>query len=557
MAEETLSIAETASFQENLPKYINLRSWVLWYPDLFCDLIKPTHGGINLHMDQRLLLRCATRFWSVYGCFPRGWGKTFDEVLSEFIIAICYPNIQLSISAQTRQNSAGMLKDKCHEIVRAFPMFENEILKKHFHKDDAAIVFKNGARIDNLANSQNSKGQRRHRLVMEESALMNASTFEDALQPIVEVSRYTVGKLAIVNPEELNQAISFYTTPGWKGSDEYTRNIKMIRDMVDLKGKMVLGSNWMLACWYGRGSTKPQIFEKQRTMSSIAFSQNYGGQWTGSSNDALVNINRLMDCRVLEEPLWEYDDSGDEFYMGVDVARSEKEINNQSSAVIIRVKRNPVSGRILYTDVVNVCNISNTLNFTEQACILKKMASRYRVKKVILDGNGLGTGLVDMLLRNSVDPMTKEPLGCWDTINTDAKPESDNADRILYDFKAQSAQSEVLSVFIDMVDSKRLRLLEKRQENDFTLKDREDFERKILPFIQTDLLFEEISNLKLKVTGRGGLTVEQVVRKLNKDRFSALAYVVWYVCKFENVTAKKRSSESISSLFQFRAPKIK
>ena len=122
----------------------------------------------------------------------------------------------------------------------------------------------NGARIDVLANSQNSKGQRRKRINIEESALLDAATFDDALKPIVEVSRYTCGKLAIVNPEELNQQIHFFTTPGWRGSDEYVRNMQMIRNMVDLKGEIVIGSDWKLGCWYGRGSSKSQILQKKR-----------------------------------------------------------------------------------------------------------------------------------------------------------------------------------------------------------------------------------------------------------------------------------------------------
>ena len=85
---------------------------------------------------------------------------------------------------------------------------------------------------------------------------MDNVIFEDALEPVVEVGRTTCGKLAIVNPEEMNQQINFYTTPGFRGSDEFNRNLAMFKDMRDVNGKIVLGSNWMLGCWYGRGSSK-------------------------------------------------------------------------------------------------------------------------------------------------------------------------------------------------------------------------------------------------------------------------------------------------------------
>ena len=63
---------QQTTFEKNLQKYIELSSWILWYPDLFIDMLKPVDGGINLHSDQRIFLRCALRFFSMYGCFPRG-----------------------------------------------------------------------------------------------------------------------------------------------------------------------------------------------------------------------------------------------------------------------------------------------------------------------------------------------------------------------------------------------------------------------------------------------------------------------------------------------------
>lgn len=523
---------------------------MLWYPDLFLDLIKPHERGINLHSDQRVFLRCATRFFSMYGCFPRGWGKTWDEVAAMFIVAIRYPNIELSLTAQTKENSAKLLKDKYNELIRQYPMLGNEILEYHFSRSDAEVIFKNSAKVDSLANSQSSKGQRRKRINIEESVLMDNETFEDALKPIVEVSRYTCGKLAIVNPEELNQQINFFTTPGWRGSDEFNRSLQMIRNMCDLKGEIVLGANWMLGCWYGRGSTKSQILQKKQTMSPIAFDQNYGGKWTGTSSGALVNINKLINCRSLTTPVLEAEHKGDEYYLAVDVARSQNASNNQSSVAVGKVNRNKETNRIVSIDIVNIVNIPNVLNFTTQAVMVKKIKRNYRAKVVVVDGNGLGAGLIDELLKESYDPVTKEPLGCWNTINTDNEPELNTAECCLFDLKAQTYQSKIITTFIDMVDSERVRLLEKRSEPDLTIKSDNDLKTKVLPFVETDLLVEEISNLRLKHLSSGNLTVERVVSRLDKDRFSALAYLLFYINEYENFlkTEKKNNIQSLVAL---------
>lgn len=544
-----------SKFEENLPKYKKFSSWVIWYPDLFLDLLKPQEGGINLNTDQRVFLRSATRFFSMYGCFTRGWGKTFCEFLAMIVVAIKYPNIELSLTAQTRENAVKLLKDKYNEVLRQYPILQNEIVKSSFTRDTAEIVLKNGARIDALANSQTSKGLRRKRINIEESVLMDNETFEDALKPVVEVPRYTCGKLAIVNPEELNQQINFFTTPGWRGSDEFNRSLRMIKSMINLDGEIVLGADWKLGCWYGRGSSKSQILQKKQDMSPIAFAQNYGGKWTGSSTGALVNINKLINCRKLNSPILKPSHKGDEYYIGVDVARSENTANNQSSVMVIKANRNKENNRISSLDLVNLFNISNTLNFTEQAIFVKRIKRNYNAKMVIVDGNGLGAGLVDELLKETIDPLTGESLGCWDTVNTDNKPEMQNAEPCLFDLKAQSFQSKIITVFIDMVDSGRLRLLKKRESSDVLIKDENDIETKIAPYVQTDLLIEEISNLKLRHL-TNGLGIEKVVKRLNKDRFSALSYVLFYINEFESQSNDNTGIDISQIIGLTRKPKI-
>lgn len=455
--------------------------------------------------------------------------NTFCEFATMVITAIRYPNIEIGLTAQTKENAASLLKDKYNELIRYYPMLLNEIKKTSFIKGDALIVFKNDARIDALANAQSSKGQRRKRLNIEESNLMDNVTFEDALEPVVEVGRITTGKLAVTNPEELNQQINFFTTPGFRGSDEYRRSLQMIQDMRDLKGKIVLGSDWMLGCWYGRGSSKSVILKKKNDSSPIAFDMNYGGKWVGSATGALVNINRLMNCRTLTEPVLASSNDNDEFYMAMDVARSQNRSNNQSSIAVGQVIRNN-EGKIENINLVNIIHVSNMLNFATQACIAKRIQKRYNARIVVVDGNGLGTGLIDELMKESFDPKSGETYPAWDTINTTAEPETRKAKKCLFDLKAQSAQTSIISNFIDMIDSGKFRFLESRNGGDYSIKDNDDLNSKVMPFVQEELFFQEVGNLKLVQNGKN-LSVEKVVNKFDKDRFSAVAYLLYYIVK--------------------------
>ena len=208
--------------------------------------------------------------------------------------------------------------------------------------------------------------------------------------------------------------------------------------MIKLNGKIILGSSFWLPCWYGRGSTKSQIFQKKRDMTMVSFAQNYESKWVGASNGALVNINKLMNCRSLPYPILQSKNESDEYYLGVDVARSQNTNNNQSFIAVVKVNRSKDKSRIVSMDLVNLINIPNIMNFTAQACVVKKYKQLYNAKAVVVDGNGLGAGLIDELLKESFDPITKMSLGVWDTINDDNEPEiPDIAEKILYNLKAR------------------------------------------------------------------------------------------------------------------------
>lgn len=556
--ERILAIQDDSVFGKNLYNYYEFISWARWYPDLFIDLLRTEKSNFNMHFDQRVFLRSDVRFMNMYGTFSRGYAKTFNEVLSCVIVAILFPQIELAISAQTKENAADLLKSKFNEIRNKFPLIENELEKEpKFIKGDALIQFKNGSSIDAIANAQTTKGQRRRRLKIEEAALLNNELYQDALEPVTEVPRYTVGKMALVDPQELNQQIHFFTTSGFRGSDEYQRSIDMYDNMCELKGQIVLGASWMLPCWYGRGSNKSQILRKKSTSSPIAFAQNYEQEWVGSSDGALVDINKLMNCRTLTTPMINFNKLDEEFYLGVDVARSQKATNNQSSIAIGRVIRNKESNRIVSIEIPNIMTVSNAMNFSAQACLVKKTKKNFLAKAVIADGNGLGAGLIDELLKESYDPITGEYLGCWNTMNTDNQPEVRDAEKCLFDMKAQHFQSKVVADFIDAVESGKLKLLEKKQDTDFSSKDKQNMDLRVLPYIQTDLLFEEIANLKLKHMTNGALSVEKVVKKVDKDRFSALSYLIFYITEYCSAVKSKNNNTNVSSLTALaRKPKL-
>lgn len=523
-------------------------------PDLFWDLITPETGGIRLDLDQRVFLRSIARFLSTYGVFPRGYGKTLLEVMGMYHACIFFPDIEISMTAQTRENATKLVDEKHRELIKFYPLLSNEITKYSSSKDSVEVLFTSGSRIDVLANNQSTKGARRKRLNVEEAAQLNAALFDDVLEPIVNVPRRTIGKQALVNPEELNGSINFFTTSWYRGTDEYERNIQMIDDMADLKGKIVIGSDWQLACSYGRGETKAQLLDKKAKLSPTFFALNYESKWVGASDNALVDINKVMKLRVLPKP----DVKADKNYeciIVMDVARSSSDSNNQSSIAVLKYKKGK-RGNVTHIKLVNLFNLPNGLNFTAQTVELKRVVNLFKPKVVVVDVNGIGSAIRDEALKSTLDPVTGEELGCWDTINTEDEPEEDNAPKILYALTAQGINSDIIVSFIDAIESEKLQLLDKKSNQDYDAQDKDNFDTMIMPHIQTDFLLEEVANLKLKVLQNGKYTVEQITRRINKDRYSAVAMGLWYIKEYEDKFEKEMQKFDINKLFMFKRPKI-
>ena len=548
--------ATEAYVEKNKDNIRNLRSWALWYPDLFLDLLRPSSGGLRLHMDQRVSMRCDSRFFGYYGCFPRGSSKSLNQILVCIVLCIVYPGIEIAVSAQTKENAIALLTDKVNEALKWYPAIQDEVRVWKSNKLEAQLIFKNNARMTVLANSQSSKGMRRTRLRIEEAALLKSDVYEDALRPIVAVPRLTIGEYAVVNPEELSGQINFYTTTGFRGSDEFNRVTQMYDDMLELKGDIVLGADWMLPCWYGRTASKAEMLKIKASSSPMAFAMNYMEEWVGVATGALVSINNLLKCRNMLHPCFSAQPE-DEIVIGVDVARSEADANNRSAIVVTRIKRNQY-GRPSSIDLINILGVSNALSFEDQALMVKRIKEQYSNAEklnVVVDANGVGAGLVDALLQPTYDSEKDIEYPSWNTMNTDSEPYNPaEAEEILYALKAQGIQSKILSDFVGAVDSGVLRLLEQKQYDLIAAEQDDEYRGRFRPFIETNLLVDEIANLKVE-PGVRGIGIRQAVSRVNKDRFSALSYAIYYA--MDKAEGLSDMSEEFDKLFAFRAPKLR
>jgi ribonucleoside-diphosphate reductase alpha chain len=134
-------------------------------------------------------------------------------------------------------------------------------------------------------------------------------------------------------------------------------------------------------------------------------------------------------------------------------------------------------------------------------------------------------------------------------MNTEHEPELEDAEEVVYVLFSQSINHEIIVNFMNMVESGKLQLLTKRESRYYDLDDAEAFKTEVLPHIEVDFLVEEVANLKTKQLQSGQFTLEQLTKRVGKDRYSAVAYGLWYISKFEDNYENEGNYSAIDYLF--------
>ena len=71
---------------------------------------------------------------------------------------------------------------------------------------------------------------------------------------------------------------------------------------------------------------------------------------------------------------------------------------------------------------------------------------------------------------------------------------------------------------------------------------------RLMPHELTSILINEIMNLKIKPTGVGNqIAVEQINKRMTKDKFSAFEMGVWRISQIENEQLSRRRNRGLDS----------
>lgn len=545
------------------------------YPDLFVDFMvrgtreESKEGEFKFYFYQRVFLRSVMRYQYIYCVFPRAYSKSFLSVMALMVRCILYPGVHLFVTSGGKEQGASILHDKVHEICDLIPSFKREIVwgrgqkSTQEGKDRVRYVFKNGSVLDNLAARESTRGQRRNGGLMEECVGIDDQILREVIIPVMAIDRRA--KDGTTHEEEpVNKSQIYITTAGYKNTYPYDRLIGLLVRMVTQPDRcMVLGGTWRTPVAVGlQRKTFIEDQKQEGTFNEASFEREYESLWTGAVEDAFFNVETFNNNRVLNQP--EYEASGRSsklsyYILAVDVGRKG------CDTVICVFKVTPQPHGDPIKSLVNIYTMSDA-HFEDQAIKLKKLYYKYKARRIVIDANGLGVGLVDFMVKPQINPDTLDVIpdfGVYGGTQDDAVQEykkyktAGTEVDALYLMKANApVNTEAHTITQSVLNSGKIKflidertakqkLLSTKIGQNMTTEARQDYLR---PFTLTTALREEIMNLREENEGLN-IILKQANKTIKKDKFSALEYGLYYIKKEEEDKKKKKKFRASDWMF--------
>jgi len=544
-------------FQKHKERWRELCSYYRFYPDYFLDNISGDKPKIQLYFYQRIYLRIMMRYRKVFLTATRGTSKSFLQNLAFVLKCVMYPRTRLFCCAPGKEQSAKITADCLNDIFEYWPLLRNEVKTFVENKDYTKLIFFNGSRYDVVQMRDSSRGGRRFGGAVEEivDKKFDGDILNSVVIPLMANDR--TASCNKIDPNEIHKAEIYLTTAGTQQQFGYQKLREVYQDMVNGKSAFCLGNSYELPCLHGQ--LDYDFIEELRespTYSIMDFMREYQSIWTGSSSDSLVSDDKLKKSRIVGVAEWEHcGDDKIEYCLAYDVSRNEGDANALSCLVVI--KMTPKDNGDYLKEIVNIFSMEGQHSLL-QAKFLKQKVREFKARILVIDNNGLGVSVTDQLVLDLNDG--NPPYSVVNDSDYD-KYKLNNSIPMVFALKAQNKEtknSDMINHFMQVFNKLDIGLLKTEHEGIKSLekklkhkiKDSEELSNAQIPYILTSNLCEEILNLTYKQAG-SETRIDRVSRSIQKDKFSALMYgLYWiYLQEKKNKIKKRNTNISPSSYF--------
>lgn len=541
--------------------------------------------GINLKIFQQIILCEMNEKTNSMMVCCRGIGKSWLTALFCVIRCILYPNSVITCAAKTRKQGGIIISKIKDSFMPDSPNLRNEIEDIQVNQYNSVVKFRNGSRIVVVASNDGARGERSNVLVIDEFRLVDLRVLNDVLRKFLTAPRHC-GFMDLPEysdyPKEENKEI--YLSSAWYASS-------WAHDLFrSYAANMAAGRSYVCCDFPYQLSIKEGLLTRSRvetekldsTFNEVSWLMEMEGIFWSGADGALYSYEDISPSRKLKYAFYPPQIAAlisdkriktppklhnEIRVLSADIAlmASSKKSDNDATSIFINQMHLKENGRsqkrLVYTEN------NEGLRTEEQALVIRRLFAEFDCDYLVIDGRGLGIGVLDCLMADMYDSetgVTYGALSCYNNPEIAARCKVKGAPKVIWAITATAEFNSQCALGLRE---------EFRQGNLQLLCGEEDFEevfgsltgysklgvedklRLQSPYIHTSLLVNELINLEYESKNN----VVRVKEKtgMRKDRYSSLSYNIYVAKQIEREYASSQKKKSFQDLvFQFRQPEL-
>lgn len=564
-------------------------AWTAYYR---CNPARFAHDylHLDLRLFQKILLIMMNLSMEFVFIGSRGIGKTFLSAIFCVIRCILYPGTRICIASGTRGQSINVLEKIIQELKPNSPELAAEIDDKEtkINGTNAQIVFKNTSVIKVVTASDTSRGNRATLLLLDEFRMISKDVIDTILRKFLtlrRMPRYSAlskeDRKAEYNKEK-NKTM-YLSSAYWADHWSYAKCNDAYDAMEDNVNKsFVCSLPYHLSIKEGlldRDLVEAEV--RETGFSEIKFSMEYAALFYGVADGSFFDYDSISKNRKILYPMMPdryatllgnnnkvriaQKQAGELRILSADIAlMSSKKNNNDATAIFINQLMPTKAGK--YSNNIIYCDCCEGLHTEDQALVIRKLYEEFQCDYIVLDTQGVGIGVFDMLAREMYDIESGEiypPLSCCNDSTMAERCSSRDAEKVIWSIKANAAlNSECAILLREGFRSGKIRLLVQEYDGEQNMNELKGFaslspmqkEKLLIPYKHTTLLINELINLQHdESAGRVKLKEKAGMRK---DRYSSLSYNYYVSAILESRLRRKKSNSMPDDAFIIKAPSI-
>ena len=513
-----------------------------------------TYLGLSLYPYQQLMLYELGNSVRSVCIAARSAAKSYVLAVYACCKAILYPGSMIVIASGTKGQAKNIITQKIGiELVNQSPVLAAEIKRSSDNQADISVTFHNGSTIRVVPASENARGGRSTVMVYEECRLVSKQVIDSILEPyqIVRQVPYMKRMEYAGCRELLEETTSVFISSSWFRNHWMRDEIEeTFKGMVNGKRSMIMAFDYSITL---KHNIKTRAFMERayRSADPLSWAIEYENLMPAENSHAYFTYSMLTKCQTLKNVFYPRRITDVKYKCNIPRIEDEVRIiacdiammggNDNDNSVFTCLRLIPEAtesdaNSFGYRIQMPYMEAHNGLDTLRQVIRIKQLEHDFDADYIVLDARSFGISVYDAGARMVYDDergIEYAPWRCMNNAEIAGHVQASGAKGNLYAVTANLRLNNDMAVNVmELLRSGKIELPVNTSEAEEILMQNKEYvttqdEYEVLrlrgPYMESNLLIEEMVNLEYERMEQTGMIRLSETSSRRKDRYVSFA----------------------------------